>query len=70
MHSFHSAHIFIVYNSVICTKSLNILLYNGHIVLNDTAHCVKLIMEISMPNIEVIHIVIVVVKVVTAILLW
>ena len=25
MHSFHSAHIFIIYNSVICTKSFNIL---------------------------------------------
>ena len=26
MHSFYSAHIFIVYNSVICTKSFNILI--------------------------------------------
>ena len=36
MHTFHSAHIFIVYNSVICTKSFNslALFYNGHIVLN------------------------------------
>ena len=34
MHNVHSAHIFIVYNSMICTKSFNILsiLYNGHIV--------------------------------------
>ena len=40
MHSFHSAHIFIVYNSVICTKSFNIVLYNGHIVLNYTSHIV------------------------------
>ena len=33
MHSVHTAHIFIVCNSVICTKSFNILaiLYNGHI---------------------------------------
>ena len=28
MHSFHSAHIFIVCNSVICTNSLNILLWS------------------------------------------
>ena len=42
MHSFHSAHIFIVYNSVICTKSFNILalFYIGHLVLNYTAHFV------------------------------
>ena len=40
MHNFHSAHI--VYNSVICTKSFNILtlFYNGYIVLNYTAHFV------------------------------
>ena len=30
MHSFHSTHIFIVYNSVICTKSFNILIYTAH----------------------------------------
>ena len=40
MQSFHSAHIFIVYNSLICTKSFNILFYTGHIVLNYTAHFV------------------------------
>ena len=40
MHSFHSAHIFIVYNNVICIKSFNILFYNGHIVSNYTAHFV------------------------------
>ena len=40
MHSFHSVHIFIICNSVICTKSFNILSYNGHIVLNYTAHFV------------------------------
>ena len=41
-HSFHSAHLFIVYNTVICTNSYNIvaLLYNGDIVLNYTAHFV------------------------------
>ena len=41
-HSFHSTHIilFIVYNSVLCTKPFNILFYNGHIVLNYTAHFV------------------------------
>ena len=31
---------YIVYNSVICTKSFNIVLYNGHIVLNYTAYFV------------------------------
>ena len=36
MHSFHSAHIFIVYNSVICTHSFN----NGHIIFNYKAHFV------------------------------
>ena len=35
MHSFHSTHIFIVYNSVICIKPFNILFYNCH-----TAHFV------------------------------
>ena len=35
MHNVHIAHIFIVCNSVICTKSFNILsiLYNAHIML-------------------------------------
>ena len=40
MHCFRSAHIFIVYNNVICTNSFNIVLYNGDIVLNYTAHFV------------------------------
>ena len=42
MHSFHSAHLFIVYNSEMCTKTFNILVlfYNGHNVLNYTAHFV------------------------------
>ena len=40
MHSFHSAHIFIVYNNVKCTKSFNIIFYNGHIVLNYAPHFV------------------------------
>ena len=36
MHNVHTAHIFIVYNSMIYIKSFNILsiLYNGHITLN------------------------------------
>ena len=38
MHSFYSTHIFIVYNSVICTKSFKF--YNGHIVLNYIANFV------------------------------
>ena len=39
MHSFQSAHIWMAYTNVICTKSFNILalFYNGHIVLNYTA---------------------------------
>ena len=40
MHSFHSADIFIVYNSVICTNPFNNVFYNGHIVLNYTGHFV------------------------------
>ena len=40
MHSFHSAHIFIVCISVICTNNSIFELYNGHIVLNYTAHFV------------------------------
>ena len=42
MHNVHSAHIFIVCNSVICTKSFNILarLYNGYIALNYTGNFV------------------------------
>ena len=40
MHNVHTAHIFIVCNSVICTKSFNILsiLYNGDIAINYTGH--------------------------------
>ena len=42
MHNVYSAHIFIVCNSVICTKSFNILaiFYNGHIASNCTGHFV------------------------------
>ena len=42
MHNVHTAHIFIECNSVIGTKSFNILaiLYNGHIALNYPAHFV------------------------------
>ena len=41
MYSFHSAHVFIVYNSVLCIKSFNILFTNGHIVLKYTSHFVN-----------------------------
>ena len=37
MHSFLSAHIFMVYNNVIFTKSFDIF-YKGHIVLNYAFH--------------------------------
>ena len=42
MHNFHTTHIFIVCNSVICTNTFNILaiFYNGHIALNYTGHFV------------------------------
>ena len=42
MHNFHSAELFIVCNSVICTNTFNILaiLHNGHIALNYTGHFV------------------------------
>ena len=42
MHNVYSAHIFIVYNSVICTNTFNILaiFYIDHIVLNYTPHFV------------------------------
>ena len=42
MHNFHSAHTFIVCNSVICSKSFNILaiFYNGPISLNYTGYLV------------------------------
>ena len=41
-HDIHTAHIFIVCNSLPCTKSFNIIsiLYNGHITLNYTGHFV------------------------------
>ena len=40
MHNVHTAHIFILCNSVICTKPFNVLsiLYNDHIDLNYTGH--------------------------------
>ena len=42
MNNVHTAHIFIVCNSVICTKPFNILsiLYNGHNALNYTGNFV------------------------------
>ena len=40
MHRFYSARIFIVDICVMCTKSFNILFYNGHIVLNYATHFV------------------------------
>ena len=42
MHNIHTAHVFIVCNSVICTNTFNILaiLYNSHIALNYTGNFV------------------------------
>ena len=40
MHNVYTSHIFIVYNSVICIITFNILsiLYNGHIAFNYTGY--------------------------------